>query len=237
VTVAAATEMPLSRARRPRGRVSKTAQVVGELLITFGLIVFLFIFYELKITDWKTADTQHRLSRQLATQWQPPSAPKPDSGPAKAKQVPVPPLGVVDGQGFAVLRIPRFGSSYRWVVVEGVSRGDLEEGPGHYPGTALPGQLGNMVVSGHRTTYGHPFNRFAEMRTGDVVSLQVRTVTYRYRVIRTQIVDPRDTAVIFPVPGNFRARPTQRLLTMTTCNPEYSAVQRLIVTAELTGGA
>jgi sortase A len=94
-----------------------------------------------------------------------------------------------------------------------------------------------MVVSGHRTTYGHPFNRLAEMRTGDIVSLQVRTVTYRYRVIRTQIVDPSDTAVILPVPGDFGARPTQRLLTMTTCNPEYSAAQRLIVTAELTGGA
>ncbi len=117
-----------------------------------------------------------------------------------------------------------------------MSRDDLEDGPGHYPGTALPGQIGNMVMSGHRTTYGHAFNRLAELRTGDVISLQVRTRTYVYHVIRTQIVDPNDTSVIFPVPGDLHATPTERLLTMTTCNPEYSAAQRLIVTAEMTGG-
>jgi sortase A len=234
---AAATEMPLNRARRPRGRISKTAQVIGELLITFGVIVFLFIFYELKITDWQTAATQHRLSRQLEQQWAPPAATTGvHNGTAKANPGAAALLRVTEGQGFAILQIPRFGSGFHWIVVEGVSHGDLEEGPGHYPGTALPGQLGNVVISGHRTTYGHPFNRLAEMRTGDLVSLQVRSRTYRYRVIRLQIVDPSDTAVILPVPGRFGVTPTQRLLTMTTCNPEYSAAQRLIVTAELTGG-
>lgn len=224
--------------RKPRGRIAKTVLVFGELLITLGLVVFLFIFYELKITDWKTADSQHRLSKQLATQWQAP-VPKVDpvTAPAKTPRVLAdPPLKVVDGQGFAILRIPRFGAGYHWVVVEGVSRDDLEDGPGHYPGTALPGQIGNMVMSGHRTTYGHAFNRLAELRTGDVISLQVRSRTYDYHVIRTQIVDPNDTSVIFPVPGDINAKPTKRLLTMTTCNPEYSAAQRLIVTAEITGG-
>ncbi len=212
--------------------------VLGELLITLGLVVFLFVFYELKITDWKTADSQHRLSKQLATQWRVPDAKvDPVTTPAKAPNIaPAPPLKVVDGQAFAILRIPRFGAGYHWAVVEGVTRDDLEDGPGHYPGTALPGQIGNMVMSGHRTTYGHAFNRLAELRNGDVVSLQVRNRTYIYHVIRTQIVDPNDTSVIFPVPGDLHASPTKRLLTMTTCNPEYSAAQRLIVTAEMTGG-
>jgi sortase A len=225
--------------RRPRGRISRTALVIGEVLITLGVIVFLFIFYELKITDWKTADSQHRLSKQLATQWHisDPKRTPPTVSPAKvAKSVPDPPLTVVDGQGFAILRIPRFGTGYHWVVVEGVSRDDLEEGPGHYPGTALPGQIGNMVMSAHRTTYGHAFNRLAELHNGDVISLQVRNRTYVYHVVQTQIVDPNDISVIFPVPGNIHAVPSKRLLTLTTCNPEYSASQRLIVTAEITGG-
>ena len=230
---AAPVALPVARSRPPRGWISKTALVIGELLITFGVIVFLFIFYELKITDWQTAATQHRLSHQLQAQWQAPVNP-----PVATKTKPVadPPPKVVEGQGFAILRIPRFGSGYHWVVVEGVSHNDLEEGPGHYPGTALPGQLGNMVISGHRTTFGHPFNRFAELRGGDIVSLQVRTHVYRYRVIGTQIVDPGDISVIFPVPGKFGAKPTRHLLTMTTCNPEYSAAQRMVVTAELVGG-
>jgi sortase A len=237
VTADAAVEVPTARPRPPRGWVSKIAQVIGEILITFGVIVLLFVFYELKITDWQTAATQHRLSHQLQTEWQLPPAKAPTSSAApKAKVPPDPPLKLVEGQGFAILRIPRLGAGYHWVVVEGVSHNDLEEGPGHYPGTALPGQLGNMVISGHRTTFGHPFNRFAELRPGDIVSLQVRTHLYRYRVIGTQIVDPSDIAVIFPVPGEFGVAPTKRLLTMTTCNPEYSAAQRMVVTAELVGG-
>ena len=148
---AATAEAPPTGSRPPRGWISRISLVIGELLITFGLIVFLFIFYELKVTDWKAADAQHRLSRQLLREWQ--STPTPNS----------PPLTVSAGQGFAILLIPRFGSGYHWVVVEGVDIDDLEEGPGHYPGTALPGQLGNMVISGHRTTYGHPF--ITQMRT------------------------------------------------------------------------
>ena len=235
VTATAATaEAPPTGSRPPRGWISRISLVIGELLITFGLIVFLFIFFELKVTDWKAGDAQHRLSRQLLREWQ--STPTPNSAAAKAMPLPDPPLTVSAGQGFAILLIPRFGSGYHWVVVEGVDRGDLVQGPGHYPGTALPGQLGNMVISGHRTTYGHHFNRIDELRIGDVVSVQVRTHTYRYHVIRTQIVDPDDTTVILPVPGRFGAKPARRLLTMTTCNPEYSAAQRLIVTSELTGG-
>ncbi len=153
----------------------------------------------------------------------------------KPKIITAPSLNVPDGQGFAVLRIPRLGSGYHWVVVEGVNEGDLQEGPGHYPGTAWPGQVGNVVISGHRTTYGHPFKRFAELRPGDVVSLQVATHYYTYKVLGTQIVDPSDIAVIWPVPGKFGVKPTKRLLTMTTCNPEYSAAQRMVVTAELVG--
>jgi sortase A len=241
---AATSDVPVSTRRQhpPRGWVSKTSQIVGELLVTFGIIVFLFIFYELKVTDWIAAGTQHRLSQTLEKQWQQPAATVPAiPGKATPKPVADPPLNVVDHQGFAIIRIPRFGAGFSRVVVEGVDEGDLQEGPGHYPGTALPGIIGNMVISGHRTTYGHPFNQLDELQNGDAINIQVRSKTYVYRVIRKQVVDPSDVAVILPVPGEFGVKPTTRLLTMTTCNPKYSASTRLIVTAQMTtaptGGA
>lgn len=237
--IAADTAAPVPRQHHPRGKVSKTVQILGELLITFGIIVFLFIFYEVKVTDWIAADSQHSLSNKLEQQWEKPATPAPatSASPGKPSKPAVvdPPLTVTEGQGFAIIRIPRFGSGFHWVVVEGVGREDLEKGPGHYPGTALPGIVGNMVISGHRTTYGHPFNQMDELVNGDKISIQVRSKTYTYTVIRKEIVDPSDTAVIFPVPRKFGAVPTQKLLTLTTCNPEYSAAQRMIVTAELTG--
>lgn len=224
------------KSHAPRGPISKIALVLGELLLTFGLIVFLFIFYELKVTDWINAGTQHRLTNTLQKEWHAPvSKTIPSTTPAtKAKPLVIPPLTVVDHQGFAIIRIPRFGADYARVVVEGVDEGDLQEGPGHYPGTQLPGQIGNMVISGHRTTYGKPFNQMADLVNGDVISIQVAKVLYTYKVINKQIVDPTDTVVILPVPGQFGAVPTKRLLTLTTCNPEYSAAQRMVVTAEMT---
>jgi sortase A len=86
-----------------------------------------------------------------------------------------------------VLRIPRLGD---WndrppVVVEGVSTSDLKKGPGHIPGTALPGELGNVVLSGHRTTYGAPFERFDELRPGDAVVVETRDTWFTYTVTGT----------------------------------------------------
>jgi sortase A len=232
---------PARRQHRPRGWLSKTVQILGELLITFGIIVFLFIFYEVKVTDWIAAGTQHKLANKLEQQWQAPvpgakTIPKKSGTTTKPAAVD-PPLTVTEGEGFAVMTIPRFGEGFHWIVVEGVNTGDLQKGPGHYPGTALPGVTGNMVVSGHRTTYGHPFNQLDELNNGDSINIQVRSKTYSYKVIRKEIVDPSDTAVILPVPGKFGVKPTQKLLTLTTCNPKYSAAQRLIVTAELSGSA
>jgi sortase A len=225
--------------RRPRGPVARVALVLGELLITFGVIVFLFIFYELVVTGWKTSATQHRLAGQLSQQWKQPAPQAPTTPPKQPDGKPAiatdPPLTLTEGQGFAIIRIPRFGAGYHWVVVEGVGESDLQEGPGHYPGTAQPGQLGNMVISGHRTTYGQPFNRLGELKPGDLITLQTRYRTWTYKVTDTKIVEPTATYVILPVPGRFGATPAKRLLTLTTCNPEYSAAQRMVVFSELVG--
>jgi sortase A len=148
-----------------------------------------------------------------------------------------PPVTPVElGSGIAVLRIPRLGD---WndrppVVVEGVSTADLKKGPGHIPGTALPGEVGNVVLSGHRTTYGAPFERFDELQPGDAVVVETRDTWFTYTVTATRIVRPSAIEVTYPVPGDREATPTQRLLTMTTCHPRFSARQRMVVSAELT---
>jgi sortase A len=90
-----------------------------------------------------------------------------------------------------------------------------------------------MVVSGHRTTYGAPFNRVDELRAGDPIVIETRDTWFTYRVTSETVVSPSAVEVTYPVPGQRDAVPTKRLLTLTTCNPKYSAKQRLIVHAVL----
>ena len=218
----------------------------GQLLITLGVVVLLFCVYELKVTNLVTARAQEQLSDDLRRSWTAPAprsavtSPTPSPGPvAPPPAAPAPVLAPVEvdlGSGFAVLRIPRLGD---WndeppVIVEGVRVADLKTGPGHIPGTALPGQVGNMVVSGHRTTYGAPFSRLDELQAGDAVVVETRDAYFTYTVTGSRIVSPSAVEVTWPVPGQAGVVPTRRLLTMTTCHPRYSARQRLIVSAELT---
>jgi len=204
---------------------------LGQILITFGAVVLLFCVYELEVTGLYTAQQQDRLGRQLTQQWaQEPITPAQPGQPAR----PVP-VALSLGGALARLHVPRFGAEYAKVVVEGVATEDLKRGPGHYPGTALPGALGNVVLSGHRTTYGQPFNRLDELNPGDAVVLETRDTWFTYRVTGTTIVSPTAIEVTYPVPGRAGQPPTQHLLTMTTCNPKYSARQRLVVRAVLQG--
>ncbi len=193
---------------------------VGQTLITLGVVVLLFCVYELKITNLYTAQEQDQLADSLARQW---------ASPATAAT----PAAVDIGDGWAVLRIPALDRDFRQVVVKGVGVEELKRGPGHYPGTAEAGGLGNVVLSGHRTTYGAPFERFGELTPGTAVVLETRDTWFTYRVRGSAIVSPTAVEVTYPVPGRPGATPTERLLTMTTCHPKYSARQRLIVTAEL----
>jgi sortase A len=201
--------------------------------MTAGVVILLFAVYQLYGTGVTTARAQDRLERQLADEWSdpPPSETSEASEPSATPVRPAPPPEL--GAPVAVMTIPRLGEDYRHVVVEGVGREELKKGPGHQPGTAWPGQLGNTVLAGHRTTYGAPFGRFDELAAGDDVVVTDASGSYTYRISGTEIVDPSDTAVILPVPRQPGTTPTQRLLTLITCTPKYSAKYRLIITGEL----
>ncbi|MGI5324669.1 class E sortase [Actinomadura nitritigenes] len=192
---------------------------LGELCITAGVIVMLFVTYELWGTGQYTSAQQDRLGRQLLKSWQ---APKVTTEKVRL------------GNGLAMIRIPRFGKAYHYVIIEGVGVSDLRKGPGHYPGTALPGQVGNFVVSGHRTTYSAPFNKLGELDRGDEILIDTRDDQYVYKVTDRRIVKPTEVDVTAPVPFHPGRRPSDRMITLTTCHPKYSAAKRMIIFGELT---
>lgn len=209
------------------GDVVRTAlRGIGQTLMTVGVVLLLFCVYELKITSLVTEREQERLGVDLRQEWARTAADPPSDGLAPGG---IRPVAVELGTGFAVLRIPALGSDYAKVLVEGTGVEALKKGPGRIAGTADPGQLGNTVLSGHRTTYGAPFERLDELRPGDAVVLETAATWFTYRVTETRIVAPTAVEVTYPVPGQRDAQPTQSLLTLTTCHPKYSARQRMIV--------
>ena len=105
------------------------------------------------------------------------------------------------GEGIAEMTIPRLGEEWKWIVVEGVDTEDIAKGPGHFPGTAAPGQLGNFAVAGHRATNGEPFAHLDEVVPGDHVVVRTAAGWSVYTVTLTQIVPPTQTDVVLPVPG------------------------------------
>ena len=119
-------------------------------------------------------------------------------------------------------------------IVEGVELGDLAKGVGHYPGTAMPGAIGNFSVAGHRATHGQPFADMDRIRVGDQFIVQTQNSWYVYTTSETEIVLPTAVQVVLPVPNKPGVKPTQRLATFTTCNPRWASYQRLIVYTELT---
>ncbi|MCK2214373.1 class E sortase [Actinomadura sp. ATCC 31491] len=190
-------------------------RALGETSITAGLILMLFCAYLLWGTGAYTQSQQLLLQRELAA--------------AKAARD----RGRLDrvdlGRAVALLSIPRLGPDHRYAVIEGVGAEQLKKGPGHYPGSAMPGQVGNFVVSGHRTTYAAPFNRLDELERGDEIVVDAREARYTYRVTSQDVVEPDEVDVLAPVPGKPDIRPIRAFITLSTCHPEYSAAQRLIV--------
>lgn len=201
----------------------------GQLLITAGLVILLFASYELWGTGLGTDRAQHKLYSQLTRQWQQQPAPTTGEDSTSGQlvtQLAKPPLG----SGIAILRIPRmWHNTDPRVVVEGVQLADLARGPGHYPDSALPGQVGNFAVAGHRATHGNGFLQLNTLRAGDAVVVETRTTWFTYRVTTSSLVLPTQVSVVDPVPDEPGATPRQKLLTLTTCDPWYSATHRLIV--------
>ncbi|HXN62832.1 MAG TPA: class E sortase [Acidimicrobiales bacterium] len=187
---------------------------------TLGVVILLFVAWQL----WGTAIAQHRAQDQLHAEFNAKLradhvAKAGKGGPvlvAAATRLPSPP----DGSVVAHLQIPAI--SVDQYVVEGTTENDLSIGPGHYVGTAQPGQAGNVAIAGHRTTHGAPFNRLGQLVKGDQIILTTTSgESFTYVVAGTpQAVSPGDVSVLNYFGDN--------RITLTTCNPEFSSTQRLV---------
>jgi sortase A len=224
-TSPAATEPPPARHWRPAGRTVLRAS--GEVLITFGLVLLLLATYELWGKAAVITDHQHQLNSQLSQAWAS-DRDDPTVGPSNAPEAAptAPPPGGTVGR----LYIPKL--HQKWVVVEGVALSDIAYAPGHYPDTALPGQVGNFSVAGHRTPA--LFWNLDEVQPGDQIIVETRNDWYVYTTYQQLIVSPHAVEVVAPVPGKPGATPDAANLTLTTCNPKWNNYQRLIVHAKLT---
>ena len=212
---------------------------IGRALVTIGLLILLFVVYQLWGTGIFTARAQERLKKDFAKAQQAynqenpvvsTTTPDPSdtvgssttttiAGPLTKPAPPTPPEGQVEG----TIDIPKIGLNMQFV--EGTSREDLQKGPGHYPDTPLPGTIGNAAIAGHRTTYLHPFYDVDKLVPGDKIVITTLAGKFTYEMTQQLIVKPTDIQVVANTPDP--------QITLTSCNPKYSAAQRIVIKGKL----
>ena len=235
---------PAQQSQRERGAASRIVALLGELMIIVGALLALYVVWELFYTDVAANKTQTEVLRTLDWAYTAPvtaagadpAAPETIADEFKFDPASAP---VTDEPGFAetfaTFYVPRWGADYVKPISEGVDRHRILDtlGIGHYPHTGMPGELGNFAVSAHRTTYGKPFNRIAELQDGDYLIVQTEDIWYVYAMTSQAIVRPTQVEVIAAVPGEPGADPDGHYITLTTCHPMFSAAQRYVVHGEL----
>ncbi len=244
------------------GRGGKVFRTVGELCLTAGMVVLLFVVYEVYVTNIFSAQKQSTATQALNKEWD-------TVGSGRNAH-----YNVTDGQGIAKMFIPALGVDYQFTIIEGTTQADLAIGPGHYTGTALPGQPGDFAVAGHRVGEGAPFNDLDLVQPCDAIVVETQADWYVYRMLPLasqrngwnpaanplcngpdgdakvvpltgeysqtngqEIVLPTEGDVIAPVPHypytNLSSGQEASLMTMTTCHPKFSDKQRMILHAVL----
>jgi sortase A len=198
--------------RQARGRRLRWA---GIALILAGLGVLGWVGWQYAGTGITANREMDQLERDLRDQWkQPPPASSPRN----------------QGGPIALVRIPRFGADWEKPVVEGVRPKDLARGIGHYENTAMPGEIGNFAIAGHRVTHGSPFRKLLQLKPGDEVVVETGQAVYTYVMDtspRDLTVKPDAGWVLDPVPGK-DTRPTRATITLTTCQDLFRSPDRSI---------
>ncbi|MBO3089094.1 class E sortase [Cellulomonas dongxiuzhuiae] len=205
--------------------------VIGELLITIGILLLGFLVWQLWWTDVEGNAVQAEIVREMDFAAPPEAG---DDGPQVAEpRRDEPPVIEEPGHAvnFAQLSVPRWAGEPERPISQGTDRPTVLDvlGIGHYEGTAMPGGIGNFALAGHRVTYGKPFNRIEELQVGDPLVVRTADTWYVYKVTATEVVMPADVRVIAPAPNQPGVEPTERVITLTTCHPMFSARERYIV--------
>ncbi|ARP74201.1 class E sortase [Streptomyces pluripotens] len=208
-----------ARLRKP-GPAVIASRVIGEAFITTGVLMLLFVTYQLWWTNVRAHAQAGNETHQLQDDW------------ASGKRSP----GVfTPGQGFAILHIPEL--DVVAPIAEGVSTSRvLDKGMvGHYGEaplkTAMPGaKTGNFGLAAHRNTHGEPFRYINKLKPGDPVVVETQDTYFVYKVTSTlPVTPPSNTSVLDPVPRGSGFTKPGRYITLTTCTPEFTSKYRLIV--------
>ena len=216
-----------------------TVQVVGELLITGGIILLLFVAWQLWWTNVESDAKQSAVIKEFAQELggaAPAPADTPGGTSSETVDYGTPAVAAAPGHAgtIGIMYIPRFGNKYTRPIVEGTSGDVLDTlGLGHYPTTAMPGAVGNFAVAGHRQTHGAVLDNIHTLVPGDKIYVQTKDGFYVYVFRNNQIVMPSRTDVLEPVPTRAGVTPTESFLTMTSCNPRFGAEERIIAYALL----
>ena len=271
-----------AQARPPRDRVRTVARGIGQTLITAGLVVLLFVVYEVYVTDIFGHEKQAKATTAMEQAWATadPSVDGAGAGGATASSTKVVTVSdpnklvvnpatrkrdykTLNGQGFAKIYVPSFGADYSFTIIEGTTTDDLYTGPGHYENTQYPGEQGNFAVAGHRVSKGSPFNNLGLLNSCDAIVIETQSDWFVYRVLPMsseiatwtstqhahcdgvapqkgayagvfgrEITVPSDYAQVLPVPhveSTTVPANAERLITLTTCHPQFSDTQRMII--------
>lgn len=210
--------------------------VVGEVLITAGVVTMLFLGWYMWFNDIVTGAEQQQaaevVQEELQDRWE-----RGDSIAERPVDPGEPAISVAAPAGdvFATLIVPRFGENWVRSIASGV---DVETvlnsytvGVGHYLDTQMPGEVGNFAVAGHRRTYGSAFGDIDQLRLGDRIYVETVDGWYEYAFRGLEYVWPTGVDVLAPVPAAPGVEPLDRVLTMTSCNPRFSTAERIIAYA------
>lgn len=218
------------RLRRRRDPLGVFLGFIGELMITAGLFLGLFVVWQIwwtdiearQVTNEALADFDANMTPIDPTDYIEDDEKRFDDAPLIEAQT---------GETFATYRVPRWGEDYRIPIKEGTDlHSVLHQGfIGHYETTQMPGQIGNFAIAAHRQSHGAAFYHVDKLEPGDALIVEGEEAWFVYTVESSHIVLPSQAEVIAPVPGDWDAEPTERYITMTTCHPLFSMRERFIV--------
>ncbi|MFC0675687.1 class E sortase [Brachybacterium hainanense] len=215
---------------RAGGVLGAAIGVLGEILLTLGALLVLFLVWQLWWTDVVADRDQAQILTQMEQEWG--AVDQERVAQPRTDEPPIPPAPQ-DTMVFGTMHVPAF-DRMSVPIAEGVSLEKVlnVKGMGHYPETALPGQVGNFSMAGHRNTYGRPLEQIDRLEAGDPIVVETADAFYVYEVTESLVVTPQDVEVIAETPGQPGVPATERMLTLTACHPMFSAKERYIVHAK-----
>lgn len=219
--------------KRPRSRAT-FASVLGELLLTAGVLVMLFVAWQMWIGDIIISAQKNSegaaISQMLAEGEAPELPPLVETDDGETVFVPPVPTAPEDAEWFGQMQIPRFGEDYNFGIYGGTSRARTldEKGIGVYSNSKMPGEVGNFSLAGHRTTWGKPFNQLDKLQINDAIVVETPDGWYTYRFRTLEYVTPSQTEVLADVPQMPDQQTGEQFITLTACSPLYSLDERII---------